>query len=140
MISYDGNSDPSLHRIAMVVSVAVLAITLVATITGYGLLQPQLPKNPPLLLLPTAGGPVLLPHRLHIEESGAALDCADCHHNEDADTVTMAGMNCRKCHYNNPDVVEAVCADNETHPRCIGMKCLVCHEGEDCTFCHRKNR
>ncbi len=133
-------SGPFLHRIAFVVSALLLLIALIAAFTGYALRPPQLPKNPPRVLLPTAGGPVLLPHRLHSDESGAALDCADCHHNEDADMATMSGMNCRACHYENPDIVETVCADNETHPRCIGTQCLVCHEGEDCTFCHRKNR
>jgi len=132
--------NPFSHRIAFSVSGLLLLIALIAALTGYAIRPPREQKNPPRVLLPTAGGPVLLSHRLHSDESGAALDCADCHHNEDADTATMAGMNCRSCHYNNPDVVETVCADNETHPRCIGMKCLVCHEGEDCTFCHRKNR
>ena len=140
MTSRSNQTDPFSHRIAFRISVLLLLIALAAAVTGYAIRPPLVQKNPPRMLFPSAGGPVLFPHRLHTEASGAALDCADCHHNEDADTATMSGMNCRACHYNNPDVVETVCADNETHPRCIGMKCLVCHEGEDCTFCHRKNR
>jgi hypothetical protein len=140
MTSRNNTSDRLVHRVAFRLSALLLVIAFISAVTGYALRPPRVPKNPPRVLLPTAGGPVLFSHRLHTEESGAALDCADCHHNVDADTVTMAGMNCRACHYENPDIVETVCADNETHPRCIGTQCLVCHEGEDCTFCHRKNR
>ena len=128
----------SAHQRELFVAGIVAGICVIAALTGYFFAPPSLDKNAPRILFATTGGPVVFPHRLHYLESGGGLGCTDCHHNEDADTATMTGMNCRACHYGNPEVVETVCADGGEHPRCIGRNCLVCHDGEDCTFCHRK--
>ncbi|MBN1760359.1 MAG: cytochrome c3 family protein [Chitinispirillaceae bacterium] len=131
-------SFQSAHYREFLIAGVVGGICFIVALTGFFFIPPSLDRNSPRILFSTSGGQVLFPHRHHFEENGGAFDCADCHHNEGADTVTMTGMECRACHYGNPDIVETVCADDGEHPRCIGRKCLVCHDGEDCTFCHRK--
>ena len=126
------------HRVALSATGTLFLLCLLTSLAGYVFTAPRPEKNPPRVLFSTAGGNVLFSHREHFHEEGAGLGCTDCHHNEAADTATLAGMDCRSCHYGNPDVVETVCADDAAHPRCIGRQCLACHDGEECTFCHRK--
>ena len=128
----------SLHRSELLVVALTGCFTFISAVIGYAILPSSPEKNPPRVLFSTAGGRVLFSHRHHFDGKGAALDCTDCHHNEEADTATLTGMDCRSCHYGNPDVVETVCADGATHQRCIGRQCLICHDGEECAFCHRK--
>ena len=128
------------HRNELIVTAVLFTGALTGVLCGYGLIAPQPAKNPPRILMATTGGPVLFPHRHHSDTDGPQFACADCHHNEEADADSLTAMNCRACHYSNPDIVETVCADDKIHPRCIGRSCRSCHEGEECTFCHRKKR
>jgi hypothetical protein len=119
------------------------AVLLAVSIYGYKIAPPHKPDKPPAVFFPANGVPVVFPHLHHSDDSGGAFECTECHHKYDPaakDSTEMDGkngMDCRACHYNNADVVETVCADDPIHPRCIGKKCLSCHEGEECTFCHR---
>lgn len=84
---------------------------------------------------------MVFPHNHHQSDSGSAVACADCHHKANpAAKIDAAQMKCRTCHYSTADAMEKVCADEVMHPRCIGKHCLKCHDGEECTFCHRKVR
>ncbi|MBN1307015.1 MAG: cytochrome c3 family protein [Chitinispirillaceae bacterium] len=122
----------------MLVAMAVLSVCCAVALYGYWVHPPRAAHEPPHILFSSNGGPVLFPHGHHRQDSGAAIECAECHHTSDSGTNTAAEMQCRECHYDDPEVVEAVCADDNIHPRCIGKQCNNCHDGEACTFCHRK--
>ena len=124
----------TLRSPAMLGAIALLSVCCMVAFFGYCIHPPQVAHEPSHVLFPSNGGPVLFPHGHHRQESGA--ECADCHHNYDSTEQTV--RRCRICHYNDPDIVETVCADGNNHPRCVGRKCNTCHEGEECTFCHRK--
>ena len=125
---------------AMLCAGTLLAVCLMVTLFGYFFQPPLKKQKPPHVLFLTNGGPVLFPHQRHSHKDGGAFDCTECHHKLEEDTVTADKMRCRSCHYDNPDIVETVCADGAAHPRCIGRRCNACHEGEACTFCHRKQQ
>jgi hypothetical protein len=127
------------HLNEFLVAVLLFTVCFLITVCGYSCYAPRQEKNPPRVLFSTNGGEVLFPHRHHSDVSGGGFDCTECHHNEESDIDSLVQMSCRECHYRNPEIVEIVCADDTTHPRCIGKKCQSCHEGEECTFCHRKN-
>lgn len=126
-----------LHRNEFVVAVVLFVVCLSAGIYGYFIKPPKLPDNPTNIVLSNNGGTVLFTHKQHFDEDGGAFECETCHHNYDPEEQPPSEMNCRVCHYNEPDVVETVCNDDATHPRCIGKQCNECHDGEECTFCHR---
>lgn len=107
---------------------------------GYFINPPSLPKNPPEIVLHTTAGPIVFSHRHHFSDDGAAIGCSDCHHNSSGAEDESSEMNCRKCHYDDKDLAEAACSDDATHPRCVGKQCATCHDGEECSFCHRKKR
>lgn len=123
---------------AMLCAGALLAVCLMIALYGYFLKPPPEKHKPPHVLFTTNGGPVLFPHLRHSHEDGGAFDCIECHHSLEEDTDSADVMRCRGCHYDDPDIVETVCADDAAHPRCIGRRCNACHEGEACIFCHRK--
>lgn len=123
---------------AKLFSGTLFAVCVVVAFYGYFLKPPLKKRAAPHILLATAAGPVLFPHLHHSHKDGGAFDCSECHHKIGEDTATVDLMRCRSCHYDDPDVVETVCADNTQHPRCIGRRCNACHEGEECSFCHRR--
>ncbi|MBN1576838.1 MAG: cytochrome c3 family protein [Chitinispirillaceae bacterium] len=128
----------ALHSPAMLGATTLLSACCVVAFYGYQMHPPLMAYEPPHVIFPSNGGPVLFPHGHHRQDSGAAIECIECHHKLDPEAKTAAPMKCRICHYNDPDIVETVCADDKTHPRCVGIKCNTCHDGEKCTFCHRK--
>lgn len=128
-----------LNKKEFIVAALVFLICCGASLYGYVFRPPSLPENPLRVVMPNTGGTVLFPHKHHFDDDGGAFECEDCHHDYDPDEVPPRELHCMACHYNNQDVVETVCVDDPAHPRCIGKKCNECHEGEECSFCHRRN-
>ena len=135
----DRGTTSRLHGKGFVVTAVLFLICLGAALYGYLIKPPALPENPVNIMLPNSGGPVLFTHKQHYDENEEAIDCELCHHNFDPEEQPPSEMNCRVCHYNDAEVAEEICIDDETHPRCIGMQCNECHDGEECSFCHRES-
>lgn len=106
-------------------------------VCGYVTFPIKTDEKPKELLLRNTAGPIVFPHARHSADDGAAVECVDCHHKYTGTKHDTLNMKCRACHYSNTEAVQKVCADDDAHPRCVGMKCNICHEGEECTFCHR---
>lgn len=103
---------------------------------GYWFVPLKKSLNPKSVIFHTKGGKVLFSHHYHYDNSGAGIECTDCHHNCDS-SFKNCEMKCRSCHYKKEYVGK--CKD-KNHPRCIGKQCINCHEGESCSFCHRGKR
>jgi len=131
----------STFRVDAAAATGLLVTAFAVTLCGYFFFPLHKSADPSGILLDSKGGAVIFAHRLHAGDEGAAIGCSDCHHNYiAADSSSPRQMNCRDCHYRDPEIAKAACADDETHPRCIGKQCVTCHEGESCNFCHRKRR
>lgn len=97
------------------------------------------PEAPKTVQFDTDGGPVVFDHFTHASADGYGLDCESCHHGYKPEKSKGYPMNCRRCHYNKK--YGKLCEKADTHNRCVGNKCLSCHEdgSENCTICHKES-
>jgi hypothetical protein len=95
-------------------------------------------KPPGKLEFETDGGKVVFDHKTHASPDGYDLACDTCHHGYKPENKNTFPMNCRRCHYNTK--YGNLCADEETHVRCVGKNCVDCHTDgtEDCEICHKE--
>lgn len=117
-------------------SLLLVFFSLGIAIYGYWFIPLKKHLNPNNVIFHSKGGNVLFPHHYHYDGERADIECSDCHHNCDS-TFQNCKMRCRDCHYKKNYVNK--CKD-KNHPRCIGKQCIVCHEGESCSFCHQEKR
>lgn len=96
------------------------------------------PEAPKTVEFDTDGGRVVFDHFTHASEDGYELECETCHHGYKPGNKKLFPMNCRRCHYNKK--YEPICAEQDTHTRCIGKNCVDCHTDgtEDCEICHKE--
>ncbi|MFH1242396.1 MAG: cytochrome c3 family protein [Pseudomonadota bacterium] len=96
-----------------------------------------MPPLPDTVKFNTDGGLVTFNHKVHMGED-VGEPCLACHH-EFKGGEAMKGMsmekNCRACHYKLADKIPEGKDDN--HVRYIGMNCARCHDGKDCSLCHK---
>lgn len=138
MAGYRRHTPGPEHFVSLRVTVIGALFCAACSIYGF-LMQYPAPDNPRNILLPSEAGAVVFYHFHHFEDEGGAFECADCHHNYDPEEASAEEeQRCRTCHYDDPEIVAMVCSEDPTHPRCVGRKCNECHDGESCTFCHRK--
>ncbi len=106
-------------------------------IIGYAIEKYRKPHS---VLFITPAGAVKFNHTLHNTNGSKDLECDSCHcviENTEGKRVENTTRNCRQCHYNQK-IESSFCESSDTHKRCIGAKCVSCHDDKTnaCEFCH----
>ena len=106
-------------------------------IIGYAIEKYRRPHS---VLFITPAGAVKFSHALHNTNGAKELECDSCHcviQKADGTLTDSNKKNCRQCHYDKK-LQPSPCEASETHKRCIGAKCVGCHDDKvnECDFCH----
>ena len=105
----------------------------------YAAFSAPTPDTPVRIMFQNAGGKVLFSHKIHTDDAGYALACADCHHTLD-EGETEVSETCGECHEPESDDEDVPFRKKAFHDQCQG-----CHEGfgagpdtgpEACAICH----
>ena len=109
---------------------AILAFT---GVLCYAAFPPEIPGEPPRVMLKATAGDVLFSHQTHAEDY--EIDCLTCHHNIEEDEE----YSCGACHEAESEDEDMLARTDAFH-----MQCIQCHEeegagpeGEACAQCHR---
>ncbi len=98
-------------KLAYVLAVALLAVGVVC----YSV-PAKAPERPLRMMYHTVAGRVLFNHQMHLDASGYAVSCRDCHHHPEDGSETRA---CGSCH-KEPEA-----------GKIAATGCYDCHEAED---------
>ena len=106
-------------------------------IVGYAI---EKYRSPHSVLFITPAGAVTFNHTLHNTNGAKELECDSCHcviQKADGAVATGNQKNCRQCHYDKK-LQPSPCESALTHKRCVGAKCVGCHDDKvnECDFCH----
>ncbi|VEN75296.1 conserved hypothetical protein [Candidatus Desulfarcum epimagneticum] len=125
----------------------VLFFVGVASYAGFS--GPQ-PESPARLMFKSVAGNVLFDHKAHLDDSGYAIACLECHHHpaeeenlascgscHAKDKKETASLSCLDCHEaDEVDAGETPARSDAFHDQCVG-----CHKDggagpEECGSCH----
>ncbi len=107
-------------------------------IIGYAIEKYRKPHS---VLFITPAGAVKFNHTLHNTNGAKNLECDSCHcviKNSKGTNRGTSQKKCRYCHYNKKKIQSPFCESSNTHKRCIGAKCVNCHDDKanECNYCH----
>ena len=109
---------------------ALAAIFLVLGVVCYAAFPSKAPEEPVRLMFKTTAGSILFDHKTHTADTGYALACDDCHHEEQEDGSSSCSG--EDCHGPDSDPKRG----DALHTNCKG-----CHEESEagpveCSACH----